>query len=91
MVGPVPDVAAMSGRFALLRKNADAAIAAPGAFYRGLFVSAAYGSRGLAYIPLATELLCWHLTGGAPPLSRGLRRALHPARFLVRDLIRNKK
>lgn len=91
MVGPVPDNEAMAARFAVLGKNADASLAEPGAFLEGLYTSAGYGSRGLAYIPLATELLCWHLLGGAPPLSRELRTALHPARFLIRDIIRGKR
>jgi len=91
LVGPVPDHALMANRFALLGKNADASLAQPGAYLDGLYVSAGYGSRGLAYAPLATELLCWHMLGGPPPVSRALRRALHPARFLIRDIIRGKR
>lgn len=91
MVGPVPDDATMSNRFAPLGKNADASLGEPGVFLEGLYVSAGYGSRGLAYIPLATELLCWHMLGGPPPVSLDLRRALHPARFLIRDIIRGKR
>lgn len=81
----------MAKRFALLGKNADASMAEPGVFLQGLYVSAGYGSRGLAYVPLATEVLCWHLLGGPPPVSHALRRALHPARFLIRDIIRGKR
>lgn len=91
MVGPVPADALMAERFAALGKNADASLAEPGVFLEGLYVSAGYGSRGLAYVPLATELLCWHLLGGPPPVSHNLRRALHPARFLIRDIVRGKR
>ncbi len=88
LVGPVPDAPVMAARYQLLGKNARAAIAAPGAVLPGLYVSAGYGSRGLAYIPLCTELLMAAMLGEPPPLDRALRRALHPARFLVRDLAR---
>ncbi len=88
LVGPVPDTGVMKERFALLGKNANAAIPDTGAFIRGLYVSAGYGSRGLAYIPLCTELLLADLLGTPPPVDRDLRRALSPARFLVRDLAR---
>jgi tRNA 5-methylaminomethyl-2-thiouridine biosynthesis bifunctional protein len=91
LVGPVPDVAIMEARFALLRKNAQAAISAPGAWRRGLYVSAGYGSRGLAYIPLATEWLVAHICGEPPPMDGALREALNPARFLIRDLKRNRR
>ena len=91
LVGPVPDIADMEARFALLRKNAQAAISAPGAWHRGLYVSAGYGSRGLAYIPLATESLVAQICGEPPPLDGELREALNPARFLIRELKRNRR
>jgi tRNA 5-methylaminomethyl-2-thiouridine biosynthesis bifunctional protein len=91
LVGPVPDGSLLERRFALLRKNARAAISAPGAWHRGLYVSAGYGSRGLAYVPLATEWLVADICGEPPPIDRALREALNPARFLIRDLKRNRR
>jgi tRNA 5-methylaminomethyl-2-thiouridine biosynthesis bifunctional protein len=91
LVGPVPEFAVMEERFALLRKNARAAISAPGAWQSGLYVSAGYGSRGLAYIPLATEMLVAQICGEPPPIDGALREALNPARFLIRDLKRNRR
>jgi tRNA 5-methylaminomethyl-2-thiouridine biosynthesis bifunctional protein len=91
LVGPVPDHALMEERFALLRKNARAAISAPGAWMPGLYVSAGYGSRGLAYVPLATEWLVAQICGEPPPMDRELGEALNPARFLIRDLKRNRR
>jgi tRNA 5-methylaminomethyl-2-thiouridine biosynthesis bifunctional protein len=91
LVGPVPDFAVMAERFALLRKNARAAISAPGAWLPGMYVSAGYGSRGLAYVPLATEWLVAQICGEPPPMDRELGEALNPARFLVRDLKRNRR
>lgn len=90
MAGPVPNVSRMARRFDLLRKNAHAAIAAPGAYLPGLFASAGYGSRGLAYIPLATEGLVADVMGQPSPYSRSLQRALSPARFILRDLAKGR-
>ena len=86
-----PEFAVMEERFALLRKNARAAISAPGAWQSGLYVSAGYGSRGLAYVPLATEWLVAQICGAPPPMDRELGEALNPARFLIRDLRRNRR
>ena len=49
-----------------------------------------HGSRGLSSTPLAAELIASQIMGESPPLSRELCRALSPARFLVRDLARNR-
>lgn len=47
-----------------------------------------HGSRGLAYTPLAAEFLAALLQGEPWPLERSLANALHPARFLIRRIIR---
>lgn len=90
ITGPVPDRDRMVERFALLRKNANAAIADAGAWHEGLWVSAGYGSKGLAYIPLASEWLASQIIGEPPPLGPELRVGLSPARFLIRDLKRGR-
>ena len=54
----------------------------------GLFVSAAFGSRGLLLAPLAAELLAAQVEGEPWPLERPLAGALDPARFLLRALRR---
>ncbi|MEM1411735.1 MAG: bifunctional tRNA (5-methylaminomethyl-2-thiouridine)(34)-methyltransferase MnmD/FAD-dependent 5-carboxymethylaminomethyl-2-thiouridine(34) oxidoreductase MnmC [Pseudomonadota bacterium] len=90
MAGPAPDIPLMSERFSLLRKNAKSAIPDAGAWHDGLYVSAGYGSRGLAYIPLATESLAAQITGAPPVMDAALRIGVNPARFLIRDLKRNR-
>ena len=54
----------------------------------GLYVSAAFGSRGLLLAPLAAELLAAQVEGEPWPLERPLAGALDPARFLLRALRR---
>jgi tRNA 5-methylaminomethyl-2-thiouridine biosynthesis bifunctional protein len=50
----------------------------------GLYGLLGYASRGLAWAPLAAELLASQLDGEALPLEADLAAALDPARFLVR-------
>ncbi|BFM08146.1 bifunctional tRNA (5-methylaminomethyl-2-thiouridine)(34)-methyltransferase MnmD/FAD-dependent 5-carboxymethylaminomethyl-2-thiouridine(34) oxidoreductase MnmC [Halioxenophilus aromaticivorans] len=91
LVGPVADVPAMETAFASLRKNARQAVASPGHFLPGLYANLGHGSRGLTYTPLCAELLAAHLLGEPPPLGFTLNQALHPARFIIRELIRNQR
>ncbi|HSC69187.1 MAG TPA: bifunctional tRNA (5-methylaminomethyl-2-thiouridine)(34)-methyltransferase MnmD/FAD-dependent 5-carboxymethylaminomethyl-2-thiouridine(34) oxidoreductase MnmC, partial [Cellvibrio sp.] len=91
LVGAVPDEQAMLEDFAPLRKNARAVIDKTGTYHPGLFINIGHGSRGLAYTPLCAELLAAHINQETLPLPRELANALNPARFLIRDLIKNKR
>lgn len=90
IVGPVARFEDMTQSFALLRKKAKAVIDEPGAYHQNLFCNLAYGSRGLCYAPLSAQLLASLISGDFLPIERQLYRYLHPARFLIRDLMRNK-
>lgn len=90
LVGPVADTEAMRSRFAALARNANAAVVEPGAWLPDLYVNVGHGSRGLTSTPIAAELLASFITGEPRPLPRDLIQALSPARFLLRDLIRNR-
>lgn len=91
LVGAVADVQTMLEDFAPLRKNARAAIYKTGVYHKGLFINIGHGSRGLAYTPVCAELLAAHINQEVLPLPRELANALNPARFLIRDLIKNKR
>jgi tRNA 5-methylaminomethyl-2-thiouridine biosynthesis bifunctional protein len=91
LAGPVPDVAAFLQTFAALRQNARRPIAARGSYVPGLYLNTAHGSRGLSSTPLVAEVLASMVCGEPLPVSRELERALAPARFLVRDLGRNRR
>lgn len=90
IIGPAPEAEAFVEDYAALRKNAQAVIPQAGRYWPGLYVNVGHGSRGLAYTPLAAELLACHITGEAFPVARELVQALHPARFLIRGLQRNR-
>jgi tRNA 5-methylaminomethyl-2-thiouridine biosynthesis bifunctional protein len=90
VAGPVPAFDEFIETFGALRKNARQSIPQRGRYLPGLYVNAAHGSRGLASTPLTAELLTSMICGEPSPLSRTLCRALSPARFIIRDLSRNR-
>lgn len=90
VVGPAPIYEDFLSTYAPLRKNARARIAAAGSYWPHLYLNLGLGSRGLAYAPLCAELLAAQITGEVPPLARDLAQALHPARFIIRNLQRNR-
>ena len=56
----------------------------------GLWINTAYGSHGLLHSLLASEHLASLISNETSPLSSNISDALHPARFMLRDLKRNK-
>jgi tRNA 5-methylaminomethyl-2-thiouridine biosynthesis bifunctional protein len=90
MTGPVPNVSGFLHDYAQLRKNARQTIATKGNYMPGLYLTTAHGSRGLTSTPLAAELLASMICDEPLPLSRELVRALAPARFIMRNLARNR-
>ncbi|MCD6035563.1 MAG: FAD-dependent cmnm(5)s(2)U34 oxidoreductase [Rickettsiales bacterium] len=63
----------------------------PVAHYQpGLYISTAYGARGITTTPLASEYLAALIEGEPLPLPKNLVDALHPGRFLMRTLRRGK-
>ena len=90
LVGSVANEPLMKQDFAPLRKNSRAAIHLTGHYLPGLYINIGHGSRGLAYTPLCAELLAATINQEILPIPRELANALNPARFLIRDLIKNK-
>jgi tRNA 5-methylaminomethyl-2-thiouridine biosynthesis bifunctional protein len=90
LVGPIPDRPQFLQTFAALRNNARQRIDVKGNYVPGLFLNTAHGSRGLTSTPLAGELLAGLICNEPLPLPRQLCRSLAPARFLIRDLSRNR-
>lgn len=90
VVGPVAQAEPMMDRFSALRRDAKSVVDSAGVYHSGLFINTGHGSRGLAYTPLCGELLASLIADHPLPLPRDLIQALHPARFLIRDLGRNR-
>lgn len=90
LVGPVPHREDFIEQYAPLRRDAKQDIAVPGPYWPGLYLNLGHGSRGLAYTPLSAQLLAAQINADPPPLDRELQQALNPARFIIRDLMRNR-
>jgi len=90
IAGPAPDLANFVQCYADLRRNARADIPQPGPCWPGLWLNCGHGSRGFTYAPLAAELIASQICGEPLPLARQLVMALHPARFIIRDLKRSR-
>jgi tRNA 5-methylaminomethyl-2-thiouridine biosynthesis bifunctional protein len=59
-----------------------------GDYHNGLYVMAGFGSRGFQYAPLAAEVLTAEILGLPQPVPGAVREAMHPARFIMRNLRR---
>ncbi|SDT95761.1 bifunctional tRNA (5-methylaminomethyl-2-thiouridine)(34)-methyltransferase MnmD/FAD-dependent 5-carboxymethylaminomethyl-2-thiouridine(34) oxidoreductase MnmC [Halopseudomonas salegens] len=90
LVGPVADAGQLLYRYAELGKDASKQPTAPAPWLNGLWVNCAHGSRGLISTPLSGEIIAAYLSGEPAPLPDDLLRALHPNRFVLRNLIRGK-
>lgn len=86
MVGPVPQQRVAREIYRDLRRGRSPDCYPPVPCYPGLYVSAGHGSRGLVSAPLAGELLAAMLAGEPLPVEQDLCHALHPARFMIRQL-----
>ena len=91
IVGPVADEPSFSEVFARLGGDANRWIPSAGTYLDGLYIATGFGSRGLTTIPLCVEFLASLINHEPSPLSQSLAQAISPARFLHRDLCRNKK
>ena len=90
-VGGLPVIDQLIEDFALLRKNARAGVTKGGSYWSGLYINIGHGARGLAYTPLCAELLATQICQQPNPMPQELANALNPARFVIRDLTRNKR
>ncbi|WP_319024725.1 bifunctional tRNA (5-methylaminomethyl-2-thiouridine)(34)-methyltransferase MnmD/FAD-dependent 5-carboxymethylaminomethyl-2-thiouridine(34) oxidoreductase MnmC [Microbulbifer hainanensis] len=90
MAGPVPDWDALAQTYAGLQKNRKALIAERTTYRRNLYVLGGLGSRGFTYAPLVAEVVAGWIDGGVMPVSAELVKALHPARFAIRALGKNR-
>ena len=90
MLGQVQDPEDFCHGFANLRKGKQFDFAPLKQPHQGLHLVTGFGARGLCSAPLATEHLVSSLLAEPRPFSERVHQAIHPNRFMVRDLIRNK-
>lgn len=90
LIGPVVDAEAFNRDYAVLGKDASKKPDTAAAWYPGLYINAGHGSRGMISCPLSGELIAALLDNEPLPLPSDVVTALHPSRFLLRQLIRGR-
>lgn len=90
MLGPVPCLESFVEDYAPLRKGMLRDPMPLGEYHQGLYVSLAHGSRGITSAPYCAEILTNIIMGDVRATDKQVLEALHPARFLIRDIKRRK-
>ncbi len=88
--GPAPHHAAYLSAYDRLRHGDRFAAYPPAPVHPGLWLIGGLGARGFTTGLLLGELLAAQITGTPQPLPRDLAEAVHPARFIIRDLRKNR-
>jgi tRNA 5-methylaminomethyl-2-thiouridine biosynthesis bifunctional protein len=89
LVGPAPITDKFISDFEKLKKDKNwrfSQTQAPN--YKGLYLNIGHGSKGLITCPLSAEYLACLMTNQPSPISNDLSNAIHPARFVIKQLIR---
>ncbi|MGB0449910.1 MAG: FAD-dependent 5-carboxymethylaminomethyl-2-thiouridine(34) oxidoreductase MnmC [Porticoccaceae bacterium] len=90
ITGALPNLPEMLEDYAILRRDAKRVLPTRGSYLPNLYVNCGMGSRGLSYAPLTAEILAAQIDGETAPLEQELLNAINPARFIIRDLKRNR-
>jgi len=90
LVGPVEDRSACALFFADLKRNARKTIPGQAPLLSGLYINTGHGSHGLTTTPLAAEILASIINRESLPVTSEVFAAIHPLRFLIRDLKKQK-
>ena len=86
IVGAVPDYQDFISVFAPLSRNAEVKINQRARYHPDLYVNSAHGSYGLASCPLSSEYLASLISKESPPITTTMADSLSPARFIIREL-----
>ena len=91
MAGPLIDEESFDTDFTAIRKNLARYPRQAAKFHPGLYTNIGHGSRGLTSAPLCAELIAAYICGENFPLAKDHAEALLPARFFIREMVRNKR
>ena len=90
MAGPVAQWEKLEDTYGAFRKNRKQLIPQRTPYQNNLYVLAGLGSRGFTYAPLAAEVIAAWVNNEVMPVSENLVKALHPMRFAIRALGKNR-
>ena len=88
IVGPVANKAAYINSYQNLSTGIKYGELPIGSYHNNLFINIAHGSRGISNTGLAAEILASYITGDQQPVEQEVLNALHPGRFIIRDIKR---
>jgi len=88
LVGPVPDWEQAAEDFALLAKDSKIRNLGHMPYQKGLYVMAGFSSKGFQQAPMAAEYLAALICKEPLPISLPTSTSLHPARHMIRRIIR---
>jgi len=88
IAGAVPDVQYYEEHYADINHGKKNKVYLPARYLKGLYVSAAHGSRGFATSFICAELIASQIKGEPSPVSKAMLDYLSPSRFVVNDLKR---
>lgn len=86
IVGPLPEAGFYVREYADLRQGQQYKIYPQAEYKPGIYLLSGLGSRGLASAGYCANLLTQMMAGEMPSAPRGTLEALHPARFVIRQL-----
>ncbi len=89
VVGPAPVYDSYLQTFAKLRKDKNWRFGDTSAeYFPNLYINTGHGSKGLITCPISAELLASIICSEPLPLPKTLIDAVHPARFIIKNLIK---
>jgi len=88
LCGPLPIATQYEVEYAMLKHGPRHQNFAKAPYYPGLYTICGLGTRGFLTAPLLAEILTAIIGGKPVPTPRKIQHALHPARFLIRKLIK---
>lgn len=88
MIGPAPDREFFIEHYNALRTGSRHTPIPAGKYLKGLYVNLGHGSRGLTTTGISGEILAAYVEKEPQPIDREVLEAIHPVRFIVRDLKR---
>lgn len=91
LVGPIAKYAEFKHDYAKLSQDKNARINPICQYHQGLYLNLGHGAKGLLSAPLSGELIADYIAGTPLACSESLRKALHPNRFYVHELVHNSK
>jgi tRNA 5-methylaminomethyl-2-thiouridine biosynthesis bifunctional protein len=90
LAGPLPNQASYLEDFAAIKHGHRWAQYPRATYHEGLYVLTGLGAHGVVAAPLAADLIVSQAFGDPLPVPRAIAQALHPGRFIVRELKRAK-